>query len=126
MRDVSFNVERREFVAVLGPSGCGKSTLMMMCAGLDKPSRGEIAIDGAVLREPRTETGIMFQDPTLLPWLSVLDNVLIPITIARGRAPPFATARTNCCRWSDWTASKRRNRTSCPAACGSASPFAAR
>jgi NitT/TauT family transport system ATP-binding protein len=83
VRDVSFNVERREFVAVLGPSGCGKSTLMMMCAGLDKPSRGEIAIDGAVLREPRTETGIMFQDPTLLPWLSVLDNVLIPITIAR-------------------------------------------
>ena len=83
LRDVSFDVGRREFVAILGPSGCGKSTLMMMCAGLDKPTRGEIAIDGAVLREPRTETGIMFQDPTLLPWLSVLDNVLIPITIAR-------------------------------------------
>jgi NitT/TauT family transport system ATP-binding protein len=56
---------------------------MMMCAGLEKPSRGEIAIDGVALKAPRSRTGIMFQDSTLLPWLTVLDNVLIPITIAR-------------------------------------------
>jgi NitT/TauT family transport system ATP-binding protein len=89
VRDVSFTVGRREFVAILGPSGCGKSTLMMLCAGLDKPSRGEIMIDGAPLLAPRTHTGIMFQDPTLLPWLTVLDNVLIPITIARMPRAPY-------------------------------------
>jgi NitT/TauT family transport system ATP-binding protein len=90
VRDASLHVGRGEFVAILGPSGCGKSTLMLMCAGLEKPSRGEIAIDGVVLRAPRARTGIMFQDPTLLPWLTVLDNVLIPITIAR---QPRATWR---------------------------------
>lgn len=89
VRDVSFTVGRREFVAILGPSGCGKSTLMMLCAGLDKPSRGEILIDGAPLVAPRAGTGIMFQDPTLLPWLTVLDNVLIPITIARLPRAPY-------------------------------------
>jgi NitT/TauT family transport system ATP-binding protein len=83
VREVSLEVRRGEFVAILGASGCGKSTLMMMCAGLEKPSRGEIAIGGVLLRAPRPSTGIMFQDPTLLPWLSVLDNVLLPITIAR-------------------------------------------
>ena len=83
IQDVSLDVSRGEFVAILGTSGCGKSTLMMMCAGLEKPSRGEIAIDGVALKAPRSRTGIMFQDSTLLPWLTVLDNVLIPITIAR-------------------------------------------
>jgi NitT/TauT family transport system ATP-binding protein len=88
IQEVTATVGTGEFVAVLGPSGCGKSTLMMMCAGLERPTSGEIAVDGAVLRGPRTRTGIMFQDPTLLPWLSVLDNILLPITIARqGRAP---------------------------------------
>ena len=83
VQSVSLCVSRGEFVAILGPSGCGKSTLLMMCAGLERPTRGEIAIDGAVLREPRIRTGIMFQDATLLPWLTVLDNVLLPIRISR-------------------------------------------
>ncbi len=89
VHEVSLDVGRGEFVAILGPSGCGKSTLMMMCAGLEKPSRGEIAIDGVKLEAPRTRTGIMFQDPTLLPWLTVLDNVLIPITIGRLRRAEY-------------------------------------
>lgn len=83
VHDVSFDVAKGEFVAILGPSGCGKSTLLMMCAGLERPSRGEIRIDGEVLCQPRPRTGIMFQDSTLLPWLTVLDNVLMPITISR-------------------------------------------
>lgn len=87
--DVSFTVGRRGFVAFLGPSGCGKSTLMMLCAGLDKRSRGEIMIDGTPLLAPRTRTGIMFQDLTLLHWLTVLDNVLIPITIAKMPRAPY-------------------------------------
>ena len=84
----SFSVKAGEFVALLGPSGCGKSTLLMMIAGLDAPSQGTIAVAGRALTAPRAETGIMFQDPTLLPWKSALDNVLFPFRAAdRGTAP---------------------------------------
>ena len=89
VQDVSLEVARGEFVAVLGPSGCGKSTLLMMCAGLERPTKGEIVIDGEILRKPRTRTGIMFQDSTLMPWLTVLGNVLMPITIAREPQAPY-------------------------------------
>ena len=84
----SFAVKAGEFVALLGPSGCGKSTLLMMIAGLDAPSRGTVAVAGRALTQPRAETGIMFQDPTLLPWKSALDNVLFPFQAAdRGTGP---------------------------------------
>ena len=79
----SFTVKAGEFVALLGPSGCGKSTLLMMIAGLDAPSQGTIGIAGRGLVAPRAETGIMFQDPTLLPWKSALDNVLFPIKVLK-------------------------------------------
>jgi NitT/TauT family transport system ATP-binding protein len=92
----SFTVKPGEFVALLGPSGCGKSTLLMMVAGLDAPSRGTIAVAGRALTRPRADTGIMFQDPTLLPWKSALDNVLFPFQAAdRGTEPtdPSTVAR---------------------------------
>ena len=78
---VSFAVQRGEFVAVLGPSGCGKSTLLMMCGGLEAITRGTISIDGAAVTGPRTSIGVMFQESTLLPWKTVLDNVMFPIQI---------------------------------------------
>jgi len=68
-------------VAILGPSGCGKSTLLMMCGGLESITKGTITIDGAPVTGPRTSTGVMFQESTLLPWKTVLDNVLFPIEI---------------------------------------------
>ena len=74
----SFAVKAGEFVSLLGPSGCGKSTLLMMIAGLDAPSHGSINVAGRAMTAPRAETGIMFQDPTLLPWKSAIDNVLFP------------------------------------------------
>jgi NitT/TauT family transport system ATP-binding protein len=92
----SFTVKAGEFVALLGPSGCGKSTLLMMIAGLDAPSRGTVAVAGRALTQPRAETGIMFQDPTLLPWKSALDNVLFPFQAANrgtGPADPTTVAR---------------------------------
>ena len=84
----SFAIKAGEFVALLGPSGCGKSTLLMMIAGLDAPSQGTIGVAGQALSRPRAETGIMFQDPTLLPWKSALDNVLFPFQAARRAAAP--------------------------------------
>ena len=85
--EASFSLEEGEFLAILGPSGCGKSTLLMIAAGLETPTTGLIEIGGTPLTAPRSQTGIMYQDATLLPWLSVLDNVLFPATIRRLRRP---------------------------------------
>ena len=79
LKDVSLAIGRNELVTLVGPSGCGKSTLLRIAAGLILPTRGVARIDGKEIREPRDETGIVFQSPTLLPWASVLDNVLFPL-----------------------------------------------
>jgi NitT/TauT family transport system ATP-binding protein len=78
---VSMAVNRGEFVTILGPSGCGKSTLLMMCAGIESISTGSIYINGDRVAAPRKNVGIMFQESALLPWKSVLDNVMFPIEI---------------------------------------------
>jgi NitT/TauT family transport system ATP-binding protein len=83
LADVSFDVAEGEFVAILGPSGCGKSTLLMMCGGLETATSGRIVVAGSDMSGPRDSIGIMFQDPTLLPWMTVMDNVLFPIRILR-------------------------------------------
>jgi NitT/TauT family transport system ATP-binding protein len=80
---VDFDVAEGEFVSILGPSGCGKSTLLMMCAGLEPVSDGAIEIAGAPVLGPRREFGLIFQDATLLPWKSALENVLFPIEMMR-------------------------------------------
>ena len=101
----------------------------MMIAGLDAPSRGTVAVAGRALTQPRAETGIMFQDPTLLPWKSALDNVLFPFRrpiAGPGRADPPTVARAAACSIrSAWRASTITSRASSPAACASASPSAA-
>jgi NitT/TauT family transport system ATP-binding protein len=74
---------RGQLVAVLGPSGCGKSTLLMMLGGLESVTPGHIAVGGEPMTGPRTSIGIMFQDPTLPPWKSALDNVLFPIRVLK-------------------------------------------
>jgi NitT/TauT family transport system ATP-binding protein len=80
---VSFTVPHGQFVAILGPSGCGKSTLLMMVGGLEPVSSGSIIVNGEPMTGPRTSIGIMFQDPTLLPWKSALDNVLFPVRVLK-------------------------------------------
>src|SRR6202020_3591319 len=79
----SVNVACGEFVSLLGPSGCGKSTLLMMIAGLEQPTGGSISLGGTEVKEPRRDIGIIFQDATLLPWKSALDNVLFPVRILK-------------------------------------------
>jgi NitT/TauT family transport system ATP-binding protein len=73
-----------EFVAVVGPSGCGKSTLLKLIAGLLRPTAGRVQVDGAEVLGPGGNVGIVFQSPLLMPWRSVLDNILLQIEI-RGR-----------------------------------------
>ncbi|MDB5410803.1 MAG: transporter ATP-binding protein [Rhodospirillales bacterium] len=81
IRSVNLAVGRSEFVTLLGPSGCGKSTLLLMMAGLEVPTSGEIRIGGTRVTGPRADNGIVFQDHTLLPWKTIIDNVLLPIRI---------------------------------------------
>ena len=89
----SFTVKAGEFVSLLGPSGCGKSTLLMMIAGLDAPSEGRVSVAGRAMTAPRAETGIMFQDPTLLPWKTAIENVVFPFqAMNRPVAPAFGRA----------------------------------
>jgi NitT/TauT family transport system ATP-binding protein len=82
---MSFSVGRDEFVSVLGPSGCGKSTLLRLIAGLVRPTSGSIEINDLQVTEPRDDVGIVFQKPTLLPWLSALDNIIFPLKHKYGR-----------------------------------------
>ena len=81
LTDLDLDIHHNEFVSVLGPSGCGKSTLMLMIAGLIEPTSGAISIQGRKVLGPLRTTGIVFQDPVLLPWRTVLDNVLLPIEL---------------------------------------------
>jgi NitT/TauT family transport system ATP-binding protein len=76
---VSFDIAIHEFVSVLGPSGCGKSTVLRLISGLTKPTRGSVTVFGHPLQEPRDDVGLMFQQPTLLPWLNTLANVTFPL-----------------------------------------------
>ncbi len=79
--NVSIEVPDRQFISIVGASGCGKSTLLMMLAGLEPLSGGSIEIAGHTVRSPRRDVGIIFQDPTLLPWKSAMENVIFPIEI---------------------------------------------
>jgi NitT/TauT family transport system ATP-binding protein len=84
LADISVEIADRKFIAVVGPSGCGKSTLLRIIAGLIAPTEGSVAIGGTPVTAPREDVGIVFQTPTLLPWATVLVNVLFPLSL-RGR-----------------------------------------
>ncbi len=75
---LSLTVSPGEFVSVLGPSGCGKSTLIRVFSGLLAPTRGRAMLKGEPIRKPRGDVGIVFQQANLLPWKTVIDNVLVP------------------------------------------------
>jgi len=81
VEDVSLQLQRGEFVAIVGPSGCGKSTFMKLATGLKRPSRGEIFVDGLPVTGPLKISGMAFQAPSLLPWRTTLANVLLPLEI---------------------------------------------
>jgi NitT/TauT family transport system ATP-binding protein len=95
LENLSATLGQGEFLSVLGPSGCGKSTLLKVVAGLLKPSSGSVSLSGVPITGPRPDVGIVFQQPTLLPWQSALDNVLLPVRtlghdLAAGREKALA------------------------------------
>ena len=81
LRDISLDVAPGEFVAIVGASGCGKSTLLRLVAGLVPATSGQVILDNASVTEPRTDTAMVFQAATLLPWADVLRNVTFPMRL---------------------------------------------
>jgi len=75
LSEIGLTAAPGEIVALIGGSGCGKTTLLRLIAGLDRASAGAVAVDGEVIREPHPRVGVVFQEPRLLPWLTVADNV---------------------------------------------------
>jgi len=89
LAETSLTVAENEFVTLVGPSGCGKSTLLKLVAGLVPLTRGEIRVRDQVVREPFPDVGFVFQQPVLLPWRSVLDNVLFSVEMLGLDARPY-------------------------------------
>src|SRR5262245_34635024 len=73
--NISLTVERNDFFCLLGPSGCGKSTLLNIIAGFEKTTSGEVLVEGVRVEKPGSDRGMVFQQPTLMPWLTVWENV---------------------------------------------------
>ncbi|HYB43097.1 MAG TPA: ABC transporter ATP-binding protein, partial [Candidatus Methylomirabilis sp.] len=80
---ISLDIDAGEFVTIVGQSGCGKTTFLKILAGLVPPSSGRVTLRGQAVNGPSRDIGIVFQDPVLLPWRSVLDNVLLPAQVLR-------------------------------------------
>jgi len=85
---LTLSVGKGEFAAVVGPSGCGKSTLMKLVTGLHLPQKGIVTVAGEQVTKPVSIVGMAFQNPTMLPWRTTLDNILLPLEVVekhRGR-----------------------------------------
>lgn len=81
LKNLDTEIKPGEFVCLIGPSGCGKSTFLRLVAGLSDPNEGDIFLDGKPIKGPGYERGLVFQDPTLFPWLTIYDNVAYGLKI---------------------------------------------
>ncbi|MGQ0563720.1 MAG: ABC transporter ATP-binding protein [Gemmobacter sp.] len=86
LTDVNLTLRAGEFVSVIGSSGCGKSTLLKIMAGLLPPTEGAVMLEGEPVMGPRDDIGMMFQQATLLPWKTTLENIVLPVSIRQGGA----------------------------------------
>jgi NitT/TauT family transport system ATP-binding protein len=81
LQDVNLAIAEREFVSIVGPSGCGKTTLLKILSGILARSSGEVVVAGHPQDKPSRDVGVVFQAPVLLPWKTVLQNVMVPIAV---------------------------------------------
>lgn len=80
-RDLNLQIESGQSIAIVGPSGCGKTTLLRILAGLETPDAGDVVIDGQAVHGMSRERAVIFQEPRLLPWLTVLENVSFSLDV---------------------------------------------
>jgi NitT/TauT family transport system ATP-binding protein len=93
--DVSFQVQETEFLCLVGPSGCGKTTLLKLIAGLQQPTAGQIRLAGRAVHRPSRQVGFVFQEPTLMDWRTVRENVMLPLELkGPGKEKAGRTAQT--------------------------------
>src|SRR5438477_9590096 len=81
LEDINIHIAPSEFVSVVGTSGCGKSTLLRIVCGLIPATSGKVFVGGEQVSEPRDDVGVVFQNAVLLPWLTVKDNILLPMDL---------------------------------------------
>ena len=93
LADATIGIEKGEFIAVVGPSGCGKSTIMKLVTGLMPTTSGEVWVQGAKVTAPIKGVGMAFQNPTLMPWRTTLDNVLLPMEVVEPHKRRFRRHR---------------------------------
>lgn len=91
LEDLSLTVDKGEFVCILGPSGCGKSTLLWAMSGLHPLTSGTITLGGSPVTAPPKQLGMIFQEPNLLPWRNLWENILFPFEIRKQNSEPFHT-----------------------------------
>jgi NitT/TauT family transport system ATP-binding protein len=89
LQDINLDVRPAEFISIVGPSGCGKTTLLKILAGILKRSAGEVVMQGRSLSGPSRELGVVFQAPVLLPWRTVLANVMVPVEVQKRNRTEF-------------------------------------
>src|SRR6266436_6629020 len=83
LQDINLDIRATEFISIVGPSGCGKTTLLKILAGILKRSAGDVIMLGRSLTGPSRELGVVFQAPVLLPWRTVLQNVMVPVEVQK-------------------------------------------
>jgi NitT/TauT family transport system ATP-binding protein len=93
--EVTLDIGRGEFIAVVGPSGCGKSSLMRLISGLHPPLGGALTVEGKPVTGPLRSVGMAFQNANLLPWRTALDNVLLPLEIVEPYRSRFSREKSS-------------------------------
>ena len=94
IEDVTLNIRKGEFIAVVGPSGCGKSSLMKLISGLHPPASGTLTVEGQPVKGPLKSVGMAFQASNLLPWRTCVDNILLPLEIVQPYRKKLSSHRT--------------------------------
>ncbi|KAI1690945.1 ABC transporter domain-containing protein [Ditylenchus destructor] len=122
LKDIDCSIEQGSFVTIVGPSGCGKSTLLRILAGLLDYGIGRVLLDGQPIHGTRRDVGVVFQSSILLPWRTILENVMLPAEVLAFPQSRRASGRCSCCRWSGSKVSSTSCRASSAAACSSAPP----
>lgn len=93
LEDINLKIPEGQFVCLLGPSGCGKSTILNLLAGFEKPTSGDIYVDGQTISAPGIDRAVVFQQAQLFPWLTVKENIQFPLKQLKAE-PKYITEQT--------------------------------